>query len=154
MLNRRNVLKNGFAIPLFHPLHLNSNKNCLEKIADEIERNAIKMLSGKNPVLQSIKTVRIFEDENLRKFGRSSFYGFVKVKLYPINHHFFENCKVDVSSTGYKNILDLINDCRSSEYGFYYDLNYVLDPKDVKKVLDILWKRAGYTGYNGGLLNA
>lgn len=148
MLNRRNILKSGFALPLFPPLNLHGRKSRLEKIADDIEQNAIKILSARNPIIQSIKLVEIYNDKALTKFReKSSFYGFVEVKLYPINYHIFEDCKVDVSSTGYKNIVDLVNDCRHDEYAFQHDLDVLLTQEETNQVLDILWKRAGYKGY-------
>jgi hypothetical protein len=147
MMNRRNILQSGLCLPFLHPINLKRRKNRLEKIADRIEEEAIKNLSAKNPIIQTLKNVKIYDDITRYKFGHSSFYGWVEVKLYGVNPYVFERYNIDVSNTGYKNLKEFIDDCRSAEYAFYYDLDFRLDEADTKIVLDILWKRAGFKGY-------
>lgn len=141
MLNRRNAIKFGLLSPLLPKTTLASSKNRLENIANEIENKAVEALSKNNPIITTLKGVKIFIDTSLyEKQNICSFYGFVTIKLNNTSFHITHPIISDKEWTKkqIEDIISIINDNRSADYGFSIDIDEKLSLEEMEYVLKIL----------------
>jgi hypothetical protein len=157
-MNRRNILKATALSPLalLPVTQVKAAESVEQKWADYIEKEFIKNLSGKNPVLQTLHGVQIFYDTAMHfDKNKSGFYGWITVSIKKMDIEYFNKNDKDLlqyyglNPEDSDKIVSFVNDFgQSTDYGYSIEFPFLFTEEQIDNILKMLWSKAGFNYFS------